>query len=247
MSTPPVVPSPAPTVILANELTWLQKHERLIIVVLVLALGGWLGNKWMNVSAENAKSALAVQQQVSAAAASQAEMAAKTYQAAIDALSHANVALAASQQARNTTLVKTQAQTATLAPDALITMWKGLIPGTMPGEIKAQAVVLPDGTHAQQVVVDDGPAVETVNQLEEVPVLRANLSDETALAGNTQTALTACSALVESQKTEIAEDKKTCAAQMVSLKADARKSKRNWFIGGMTTAATVIGLALHFL
>lgn len=222
MSTPSVVPSP--TVILANELTWLQKHERLIIVVLVLALGGWLGNKWMNQSAENAKSALAVQQAASAAAASQADLAAKTYQAAIDAMSRQNVALAASQQARNTTLVKQQTVTATLPPDTVVTMWKGLIPGINQGNI----VPTPQGGYT----VDGGPAIETVNQLEEVPVLRANLSDETALAGNTQTALNSCSTLVETQKTEIAQDKKTCDAQVTSLKADARKSKRNWFIAG---------------
>lgn len=245
MSTPPV--TPAPTVILANELTWLQKHERLIIVVLVLALGGWLGNKWMNQSAENAKSVLAVQQAASAAAASQADLAAKTYQAAIDAMSRQNVALAASQQARNTTLVKQQAATATVAPDVLITMWKGLIPGTMGGDIKLQDITRPDGVHAQQVIVDDGPAVETVNQLEEVPVLKANLSDETALAQNTQTALNSCSTLVDSQKTEIAEDKKTCDAKTASLKADARKSKRNWFITGLVTAATIVGfIAIHY-
>jgi hypothetical protein len=235
MATGPQIP---PTVIFANELTWLQKHERLIIVILVLALGGWLGNKWMNVSAENAKSALAIQQQVSAAAASQAALAAQTYQAAIDALSKANVALAASQQARNAALAKQQTVTATLPPDQVVTMWQGLIPGINKGSITPTG----DGGYK----VDGGPAIDTVNTLEEVPVLRANLSDETKLAETTQTALNSCSTLVENQKTEIAEDKKTCDAQTKSLKADARKSKRNWFIGGLVTAATIVGfIAIH--
>lgn len=220
------------------EKTWFQKHERLIIVFAVLALGGWLGNKWMNVSAENAKSALAVQQQVSAVAASQAALAAQSYQAAIDALSKANVALAASQTARNTALVKQQTATVTLPPDQLVTLWQGLIPGINKGSITPTAT---------GYIVDSGPAVDTVNQLEEVPVLKANLSDEIKLADTTQTTLNSCSILIDKQKIQIAEDDKTCKAQVTSLKADARKSKRNWFIGGMTTAATVIGLAMHFL
>jgi len=234
----PTDPSPtAPTVIFANELTWLQKHERLIIVVLVLALGGWLGNKWMSYSAEQAKSALVVQQQVSAAAASQAALAAQSYQVAIEALSKQVTALDVAMTQRQTVLVKQQTQTSTLPPDQVVTLWQGLIPGTNKGSITPT-----DGGYK----VDSGPAIDTVNQLEEVPVLKANLSDETKLADVTQTALTSCSALVDKQKTEIAEDKKTCDAEMASLKASARKSKRNWFVAGAVTAATIFGyIMLH--
>lgn len=236
MATGPQVPNP--TVIFANELTWLQKHERLLIIVFVLALGGWLGNKWMNVSAENAKSALAVQKAASDAAMSQAEMAAKTYQVAIDALGKQIAALDAAQTARNTVLVKKQAETKTLPPDQVVAMWQGLIPGINKGSITPTS----DGGYQ----VDGGPAIDTVNTLEEVPVLRANLADETKLAETTQTALTSCSALVDKQKTQIAEDQKTCEAETKSLKADARKSKRNWFIGGLVTAATIFGyIMLH--
>jgi len=232
MATGPAVPT------FASELTWLQKHERLIVVVLVLALGGWFGNKWLNQSAENAKATLAVQQAASAAAASQADLAAKTYQAAIEAMSKANVALATAQTARNTALVKTQTQTATQAvnqPNEFVKTWQSLIPGTMGGNIVQQPIDLPDGTHSQRFAVDLGPAIETVNTLESVPVLKADLADETALAANTQTALNSCQTLVEKQKTEIAEDKKTNDAEIASLKASARKSKRNWFIAGFVS------------
>lgn len=223
---------------LSSELTWLQKHERLIIIVLVLALGGWLGNKWMNQSAENAKAALAVQQAASQAAASQADLAAKTYQMAIEAMSRENVALATAQQARNTTLIKTQTQTAaqaTSAPNEFVKTWRSLIPGTMGGSIVQQPIVLPDKSTSQQFVVDLGPAIETVNALEAVPVLKANLADETTLAGNTQTALNSCTILVDKQKTVIEENGKLSDAKIASLKADARKSKRNWFIAGFVS------------
>ncbi len=220
-----------------NEKTWLQKHERLIIVVLVIAFGSWLGSKYLDNAAANAKSALVAQQQVSAAAASQAEMAAKGYQVAIEALSKQVTALDVAMTQRQTVLVKQQAQTSALPPDQLVTLWQGLIPGINKGSI----VPTTNG-----YAVDPGPAIDTVNQLEEVPVLKANLADETNLAATTQSALTSCSGLVDKQKTEIAEDKKTCDAQTASLKADARKSKRNWFIGGLVTAATIFGyIVLH--
>lgn len=204
--------------------SWLIQHERLIVIFLVLIFGGWLGNRWMNYSAEQAKSALAVQQAASQAAAAQAALAAQTYQVSIDALAKQTAALDASQRARNAGLAKQQTATTTFPPDQVVTLWQGLLPGINKGNIVPTA----DGGYK----VDAGPAIDTVNTLEEVPVLRANLSDETKLADTTQTALTSCSALVDKQKTEIAEDKKTCDAKTASLKADARKSKRTFFILG---------------
>jgi hypothetical protein len=250
MATGPTIPIqiPNPTVLITNELSWFQKHERLIIVVLVLALGGWLGNKWMNVSAEHAKAALAVQQQASAIAATQADLAAKSYQAAIEALSKANVALAASQTARNTVLVKQQATTATqatVAPNDFVKTWQSLIPGTIPGNITQQVAILPDKTTSQQFIVGLGPAIETVTALEAVPVMKANLADEIALAGSTQTALNSCSTLVDKQVIEIAQDKKTCDAAMKDLKANARKHSRNWFIAGFVSGIAT-RLVLHW-
>lgn len=235
MATTPTL-NPIPTVVVSNQLTWLQAHERLIIVFLVLLVGGWLGNHWLNISAENAKTAFAAQQQVAAAATLQASEAAKTYQVAIDALSKQITALDVAMTQRQTVLVKQQAQTATLPSDQLVTLWQGLIPGINKGSITPTG----DGGYK----VDGGPAIDTVNQLEEVPVLRANLSDETKLADDTHKTLDVCTALTDRQKTEIAEDKKTCDAQTASLKADARKSKRNWFVAGLVTAGTIIGYVI---
>ncbi len=125
---------------------------------------------------------------------------------------------------RNAILDRQQTKTSTLPPDQLITMWQGLIPGVNKGSIISNT----QGGYT----VDSGPAIDTVNTLEEVPVLRANLEDETKLVETTQTALNSCSTLVDKQKTQIEEDDKTCKAQVTSLKANARKSKRNFFIAG---------------
>jgi hypothetical protein len=46
--------------VIATELSWLQRHERIIIAAFVLALGIWGFNKWVDVSARNADAAASV-------------------------------------------------------------------------------------------------------------------------------------------------------------------------------------------
>src|SRR2546430_17449964 len=81
--------------------TWLQKHERMIIVLLVLLAGGWLGNKWLNNSAAEAQTKYAIAQAALDQTRLQASQAHQDYQMTVDALTKQNASLAAAVASRN--------------------------------------------------------------------------------------------------------------------------------------------------
>jgi predicted negative regulator of RcsB-dependent stress response len=217
--------------------SWLKQHERILIVFMVLAVGGFLGNRYLN----NSAAADRARAEAAVAAATQARTdaatAAQQYQATIDALQKQNASLATAVASRQAVLVQKQ-QEIQAAPIPLVAAeWQRLIGGAT-GDIVSSTV---------GVSVTDDAARKTVIQLEAVPVLQANLADETKIAQNTQTELNSCNNLVGKLNTQIGADDKACKAEIASIKADARKSKRNWFVTGMAAGAGAIAyLALHF-
>lgn len=225
--------TPAPQVVIANQLSWLQQHERLIIVFMILLVGGWLGSKALDNSLANAKTALAAQQQISQAAASQAALDAKQYQTALDVMSKEITALEASQRARNTVLQQKETVIKTETPTALSLDWEKAI-GT-------SNEIIPS---TQGFSVTDDAARKTVAQLEEVPVLTANLADETKIAVGTQASLTQANTVISDQKTEIAQNDKTCKDQISVLKKSSRVSRLRWFGIGVGVGVAAV---LHFV
>ena len=103
MSEPNIVAPGALWTVAKNDATWLQKHERVAIVVLVLIAGTFLGNKWLNYDAslKDAKVAALTQvvsqdKQNAAALALASAKAQQQYQLVLDTVSKQNTALEAS-------------------------------------------------------------------------------------------------------------------------------------------------------
>lgn len=232
--------------VIKADLSWFQKHERLILGLCLLCTVLWLGNKWLDNSAVAAKTALGIQQAENEKVRVQANLSAAQYQATIDALSKQNSSLAAAVATRQTVLVQQQAATAALAtsnPNEFTQTWQKLIPGTLTGGIAQQSITLPDGTHSQQFVVDLGPAIETVNQLEEVPVLKADKADLQTVISNDKKMLAAADVDLKAKDALLQSNDKTCKDQIAVVKANANKSKRTWFIIGFVAGISTRILA----
>jgi hypothetical protein len=146
------------------------------------------------------------------------------------ALVQANVAL-------TTALTKQQKTDATLPPTALVARWNALVP-------QAAASVTPNG-----VTLPNTGAIATVQQLEIIPVQQQEITNEQVLVANgnalavAQTKqVTDLTDQVTGLKLQSVDDAKVCQAQIAVVKADARKSKRRWFIAGF-----VAGIATRIL
>lgn len=225
--------------------SWMQKHERIVIVSLVLAAGSWFGNHWIDARADHDNAAAAAAaQQLNDQKAKDAQLAAQVtqlntqYQGIVAQLSAQNAALASAMQNRTVVLQQQQATDRTLPLPDLGNRWTALA-GLAPGDLTAS----PTG-----ITVTDTGARQTVETLEQVPVLTANLKDETTIADNRQTELTKANTLisglnnqVDGLHTTISDEEKSCKAQVTAVKAEARKDKKNWFLRGLAIGA---GIAL---
>lgn len=207
---------------LKNDLTWLQKHERIIVIVLALLFVGWMGNKILNNSAADATAKSALLQQQLSAQQSQNAQEASQYLALVDTLSKQNAALAASMAQRNVALVNQQTVNKTLPLPDLAKRWEAL------ADLQPTDLVATDAG----ITVNDTASRATVNKLEEVPTIQANLVSETQIAQSISQELTESNKLIAGLNAQIALGDKTCKAEIAVVKDEARKSKRNWFIAG---------------
>ena len=146
------------------------------------------------------------------------------------ALIQANVALA-------TALTKQQKVDATLPPTDLAARWNALVPNADVSVSNGQAVVPMTG------------AVATVQQLELVPAQQQELANDQTLITNGNALAVAqtkqvsdLTAQVTGLKLQSVDDLKVCNAQIAVIKADARRSKRRWFVAGF-----VAGIATRIL
>jgi hypothetical protein len=208
-----------------NDLSWLQRHERIVIVFLILLVSGWLGNKWLNDNATGDKVKVALLEQQSAAQQSQNAQTASQYQAMVSTLTGQINSLAASMAQRNVALVTQQTVDKTLPLPDLAKRWEAL------ADLQVSDLTATDAG----ITVNDTAARATVDALEELPTLRANLVSETQIAQYTGQELTKANSLISGLNSQIALDDKTHKAEIASVKADARKSKRSWFIAGFVT------------
>ena len=146
------------------------------------------------------------------------------------ALVQANVALA-------TALTKQQKTDATLPTTDLVARWNALVP-------QAAASV-----NNGQVTLPNTGAVATVQQLERIPVQQETITNEQTLVANGNALAVAQTKQVTDLTDQVAglklqsvDDAKVCQAQIAVVKADARRSKRRWFIAGF-----VAGIATRIL
>jgi len=234
-----------------KSLSWLQKHERIVIVFLVLLAGTWFGNRWLDTraAATSQSAAIAVQQlkeqqAKDAAMAAQVAQLSSQYQALVSEMASENARLAASMANRTIVLQQQQAADKTMPLPDLGAHWAELA-----GVDKSELTATSNG-----ITVSDTAARATVQKLEQVPVLEANLKDETTVAANTQQELTGANNVIDGQKQQIAglkltvtDDEKVCKTQLAAQKAADNKSKRNWFLRGLALGAGgAVYLLLHF-
>lgn len=216
---------------------WLKAHERLLIVAMLLGSSLWIGNRVINWRAAKDQQTAAVavaqldqQKNINAQQAAQSAALQAQYQQMLDTLAKQNATLAAAVSARNTELAKQQQQDASLTTPELVTRWQQLIPaGTL--------TVEPNG-----VTVDPVAAHATVAQLEQVPVLEQNLSDETQIADNRQkevdsanTTISALNMQVSGLNAQSKDQEVACKAQIAQVQAESRKGKVKWFKIGFVT------------
>jgi hypothetical protein len=215
----------------ASSLTWLQKHERLVIVFMSLLLAYFVVDKGFSLAssyeshkAQQAATTLGIQASKDAADLAQAKAQLVNYQNALAVSTQQNASLTAAIASRNKTVVVQEQKDAALPPSQLATRWQGLVNNT---GIQ---------TAANGYAVTDDAALATVDQLEQVPVLAQNLKDETTTAANLQKDVTDANTLINSGKLvvnglqlQIQDQDKSCTASINALKAKDNKSKLKWF------------------
>jgi hypothetical protein len=206
---------------------YIKTHERLILVVLALALLGWVTNKGLNIyegyeqgkltNLEAQLNATKVQAAAAQQSAQDAKAAAQTtaLQAAQDKAALAAMITALSQQNANLAnqIIQRgkqtqQQQTADLnasIPD-LTKRFQTLVPGVNPADV----TISPDGKTA---TIGQDTAQKTVAQLELVPSLEADKTDLEQQVKNGQDMLASSQKALDSQSSLTAAQQKVIDAQ----------------------------------
>lgn len=222
------------TQIEASGWQWLRAHERLIILMLILAVGAFGLSKYFDVDAARKDAKYVAQEQIvandkqnSAAQAIATAQMQSQYTALVQALATQNAALGASI-AQRTASQKAQVITdQTLPLPGLAARWNTLLPTVTP-------TVTTNG-----VTLNEQGVRDTVSQLELVPALQGNLADEIKIAQAYQQEAQKADALVNIEsaqiaglKTQIVDETKANAAEVAAVKAEGKKNSMKWFKRG---------------
>ena len=223
---------------------YLKAHERLILAlvaagVLWFAIGkiDTLIQHHDGANLKQAQTIAAVQSQKDAAIAAQVASDKAAFDALQAKLQAEDAALIQANVALATALTRQQKTDATLPPTDLVARWNALVP-------QAAASVTPKG-----VTLPNTGAIATVQQLEIIPVQQEEITNEQTLVANGEALavaqakqVTDLTAQITGLKLSAVDDAKVCQTQIAVVKADARKSKKRWFIAGF-----VAGIATRIL
>ena len=216
---------------------WIEAHERLLLVA-VAGVVLWFGIGKIdtlianhdNANLQQARVVAQAQEDKTNALAAQMAQQSAQYQALATKLDAQNAALVAANTQLATALAKQQHTDATLPPNELASRWTVLVPQASP-TVTATGIAVPEAG-----------AVATVQQLEQVPVLSTQLQNERTQLENTQSLVSAegqqvatLNAEVGSLRLQQADNAKVCSTQIATIKAQARQSKRRWFLIGFVS------------
>jgi hypothetical protein len=221
-----------------------KTHERLVLalvagVVLFFAIGKVDGiiAKHDGANLKQAQVVAAAQEDKNAAIAAQVASDNAAFTALQAKLQAQDAALVQANVALSTALTKQQKVDVTLPPTDLAARWNVLVPNA--------SVSISNG----QATLPSAGAVATVQQLELVPAQQQELANDQTLIVNGNALAVAqtkqvndLTAEVTGLKLQSVDDAKVCQAQIAVVKADARKSKRRWFVAGF-----VAGIATRIL
>ena len=222
----------------------LKAHEKLILAliaasVLWVAIGkiDTLIQHHDDANLKQAQVIAATQEDKNAAIAAQVANDKATFDALQSQIQAKDAALIQANVALATALTKQQKVDATLPPTDLAARWNALVPNADVSVSNGQAVAPMTG------------AVATVQQLELVPAQQQELANDQTLITNGNALAVAqtkqvsdLTAQVTGLKLQSVDDLKVCNAQIAVIKADARRSKRRWFVAGF-----VAGIATRIL
>jgi hypothetical protein len=232
MSTTPAVP-------IATQLhpisAYLKAHERLVLAGIAAVLLWFAVGHVENIIARHdeanlnqAKVVAQSQADKTAAIAAQVTQQAEEYKALAAQVAAQNAQLEAANVALSNALIKQQHTDATLPPSDLVARWNTLVP-------QAKPTVTATG-----IAVDTPSAIATVQALEQVPVLSAQVANQSKELSNAQALVTAEGDQVKTLNTEVgslnlqlADNQKVCDARVKVVTDAARKSKRRWLYAGM--------------
>ena len=215
--------------------TWLQKHERMVICALVLAVAMFLGNKYLDSEATRAQASASVATQIATEAKANAQQAAQQaaqtqaqFQAIVETLQKQNAVLAQAVTQRDAILGQTQKVVAVAPLPDVAKEWQGSIGGT--GDIVSST---------NGLTINESGARRTVEQLVELPVVKADLADETKVAQNAQEEVDRANDLlavnnkeISALNAEIGANAKQCTADINAAKAVGKKNSVKWFKRG---------------
>lgn len=243
--TPTAIAAP----VVATE-SWLKQHERIVIITLLLIAGLFIGLKVNDrIAAHDQAAATLATQTLAAQVATNNQLAAQVAQTQAQFQ-----ALVIQLSAKNTQL-QTQQATRSVALQQQVVLDKTLTVPALGDRLARLANISPSDITAtgDGVTLDSTGTLQTVDELEKLPVLQSNLNDETTIATNLNTELTSANTLNAQQGSEIvglniaAVDKdKSCKADIASVKAQARKGKLKAFLyGAGIGVGLTVALVLH--
>lgn len=233
-----------------QTITWLQQHERLIIVLLVLLAGAWGANRWFDYAAlqdqqktQQAQAALTQQKAANDALVKQIANTTAQYQAQFTALAQQTQQLQVSMATRQTQLKQQQTVDQKATPKELLNRWAQLVGPNIAD--------LPNAVTYEQnvgIVVSQEAASATVASMEQIPVLQQNVHDlmtqneaYQSAASTSQTLIAEDAKEITGLNAQLVDANKLCQDQISTIKAQARKSKMKWF--GLGVVAGFIGKA----
>lgn len=231
---------------LESYVTFFKAHEKILIVVLGVALTWGLAGKIETVIEKHDVATLSVAQAASAAAAAKVqsdETLIEQQKEANDALTAklttANAVLAQADAALTAALAKQQKADAAMTPPETVQRWNTLVPA-------AGVTLTPNG-----ITLPSVGATATVQELEEVPVLRGELSNSSAEKKNVDALLLSSTQQVSTLniavgdlKVQVAKDDAACKEE-IKVQHDkditAAHKRETW----IAVVGTILGYALH--
>ena len=241
-----------------TELSTLEKyllafkhHERLLIVLAVLAFGTFGVSKALNYDGARKDAQVATltaivqQDKVSVQnLALEAQQAQAAYQTTLDAITKQNVALAQANAQDLASLAQRQTADRVLPPSGLAQRLEVLVPATQGGVT----------TTTDSMTLNTNAAVSVVSALEQVPVLQNELNNETQVADNNRSALDAASTVIADKAAQVGaltkslEDQQAHeAAAVAAEKVKTKKAWRSGFKWGFAAGAAIVGALTHVL
>lgn len=230
--------------------SFIQKHERFLLITLGLFIALFVGNKILDTmstrdraAATQAAQVLTQQNTINQQLAAQVAKDTADYKALVIQLTQQNAVLQTQIVQRQVVYQQQVAVDKTMPMPDLGNRWAKLA-SLNPSDITATT---------SGITVTPQGALDTVTNLEQLPVLKANLQDVTIQKGNLSTELDASDALngqlngqVKGLEIAAVDKDKSCKADIASVKADARKGKLKAFLYGTGVGVGVtLGFVLH--